>query len=114
MSEATSNPPENLISRVPLTRCRRFSRRLQGVATIIVERDLPANTTRDELVASEHSAEPSYRRHGVQRLESYLSDDGSRVISVFEAADVETVREARRDAELACERIWAATVHARP
>jgi hypothetical protein len=49
--------------------------------------------------------------YDVRLLCSYLSADGCRTICVFQAPDAEAVRHANRQAGLAFERVWTATLH---
>lgn len=50
-----------------------------------------------------------FKLHRVRMLRSYLSLDGLRMVSLYEAPDAESVRVAQRQAGLPPDRVWAVT-----
>ena len=50
--------------------------------------------------------------HRVRTLRSYLSSDGRRMVCVYQAPDVESVRVAKQKAGVPATRLWAARRYA--
>jgi hypothetical protein len=87
------------------------ARRWVALETIVLEHDLEGRVLDvaryDE--ARKRNAQ-CLTTLGVRHVASYVTPDGARVISVFEAPDAEAVRRTARQLGYAYDRVWTATV----
>ena len=73
---------------------------------VIVERTLPAPDTFERLHAFEVAKAWCFEQRRVRWARSYLSADARRMLCLYEAPDVESVRSAQREAELPADAVW--------
>ena len=84
-----------------------FSDDLLGRANVLVSRRLEAPAEFAEVQAVERAGSSCLLTHRVHRVRTYLSIDGRRVVSLYQAPDAESVRLALHDASMPVERAWA-------
>ncbi len=82
-----------------------------GYSTVIVERDLPAGMTLEQIRAMVAARDPCFDLHRAELLVSHVSHDVHRMVCVFSAPDAESVRRANTQAKQPMSRAWTATVH---
>ena len=81
------------------------------MATIILEQRFEGRPFDVERFnAAQWRNAPCLRVHGVHHTVSYVTRDGLRMISVFDAPDAEAVRCAARQLGLRYDGVWSATV----
>jgi hypothetical protein len=80
------------------------------MAIIVVEQDLDAPKTPEDVSRLLRSSEGCMALNGVRAIRHYLSADGQRLTGLFDAPDAEAVRRAiRPDASGWAARVWAAS-----
>jgi hypothetical protein len=75
---------------------------------IIVEYKFDLPLTDEEFDAMARKLDPCLEARSARWVQSFLAQDRTRRICIFEAADAESVREAYRTAKVGFERAWAA------
>ena len=75
---------------------------------VLVERSFETPTTAEAVIASAHDLNGCMRMHRVTLLQSHISDDGRRMLCVFQAPDAESVRIANIQTGLPFSRVWTA------
>jgi len=75
---------------------------------VLVERSFEAPTTAEAVLASAQDLHGCMQMHRVTLLQSHISDDGRRMLCVFEAPDAESVRIANVQTGLPFSRVWTA------
>jgi len=78
--------------------------------TVIVERDLPPGYGIAEVRANAERTQWCLDAHRVRRIRSYLGP-GGKLVCVFEAPDVESVRLALAKSPVPAARVFRVTVH---
>jgi hypothetical protein len=78
-------------------------------ANVVVERSPGTPDTFERLHALAESKRWCFEHHQVRWSRSFASSDGRRMLCLYEAPDVESVRLAQREAGLPVERVWAFT-----
>lgn len=73
---------------------------------VIVERSFSAPDTFERLKAIVDAKAWCLEQHRVHWTRSFLSTDGRRMLCLYEAPDVESVRLAQREAELPVDAVW--------
>jgi hypothetical protein len=81
---------------------------------ILVEREFDAPTSADDVRQMVRSGAWCFDQHRTGYRESYLAQDGLRMVCLFEAPDMESVRHANRTLQFPVHRLWATTVHVPP
>ena len=76
----------------------------------VVERDFGEPVPESALSATLERLGPCLDQYGLRWLQSYVSEDKTRMTCVFEAPDAESVRAANRSAEAHFDRVWRAEV----
>ena len=76
-------------------------------AGVAVGRSFDKPTAIEEIDAAEQAGASCLVTHRVQRVRTYLSADGKRSISLYQAPDAESVRLALQAADIPVERVWA-------
>lgn len=79
-------------------------------ALALVKRSFGAPVAFDDVQAMEDAGTDCLNLHRVRFLRSYFSTDRKRMICLYEAPDVEAVRNANRQVGLPFEEIWGAEV----
>jgi hypothetical protein len=79
------------------------------VSIILVEAEFPNALTDADLQAAAARQAPCMQAHDVQWKRSLMSGDRRRMICEYEAADAESVRKVRREANVPFEKAWVAT-----
>ena len=77
---------------------------------IVVERSFDARTAIDEVQNAERRVAALFEERGVRTVESFLSFDGRSMMSIYDAAAVESVRQTQSAASLPFTRAWSARV----
>jgi hypothetical protein len=77
---------------------------------VLVERSFESPCDYAELQAQEGAAAFCLNAHRVKALHSFFALDRKRMVCLYEAPDVEAVRNTQRLAELPVEHVWPATV----
>lgn len=80
------------------------------MTTVIVERSFDTKAEFEHLQAAEEGVAWCLAQHRVRFLRSYLSLDGRSMVCVYDALDVESVRETQRRAGLPVARAWASRI----
>jgi uncharacterized protein DUF4242 len=78
---------------------------------VIVESEYDPPVSDEQLLRISTAFAPCAALRGIRKLRSIIAADRRRSYCEFEAADVETVREAFRSAGLAFRSAWAAELH---
>jgi hypothetical protein len=81
---------------------------------VVVEREFEGTITVETLRAAAHAGRWCFDQHQVRHLGAYMSNDGRRLICLFEAPDLESVRVLNEAVGLPSTTTWAATVHEPP
>lgn len=87
------------------------------MVTVVVEQRFESGPfDRERFDAAERRSAVCLDLHGVRHLASYVSPDGRRMISLFEAPDAEAVRRTARQLGLGLglDGVWPATVVREP
>jgi len=94
-------------------RLRRDSPSIDAAAQeyVVVERAFPAAVTPDFASEAFQRSGWCFDMHRTAHLESYLANDGFRMICVFRAPDAESVRNANNQAGGQYVDLWTASVH---
>jgi hypothetical protein len=80
------------------------------MATIIVERSFDPPLSQADLDAVAERMGPCLEVYNVKWIRSYWSDDRSKMVCEYQAADAESVRNVQREAEAKFDRVWVADV----
>jgi hypothetical protein len=80
---------------------------------LVVENTFPTPLTDEEHNRMGQRLDPCLEAHGARWVRSYLSQDRTRMICEFEAADAEMVRHSYRSAGIAFDRVWTAELYCR-
>jgi len=80
------------------------------MVTVVVERWFRKPMPLDEIEAIDDRSAASLEMYGVHLLRSFISNDRSRMVCLYEAKDADSVRQAQRRAGLPFEAVWVATV----
>ncbi len=72
----------------------------------IVEHTFEPPLTDEEFNNMSARLQPCLQQHQIKLMRTYVSDDRSRGLCVFEASDAETVRIAHRTANIEFDRVW--------
>ncbi len=78
------------------------------MSLVVVERSFSAPVSFDDVQALEDRGAWCLEAHAVRSLRSYFSRDRRRMICLYEAPDVESVRFANRQAGLPFDLVWGA------
>jgi hypothetical protein len=81
---------------------------------VIVERQFDEPKRADDVRQMVRTGAWCFDQHRTAYRESYLALDGRRMVCLFEAPDMESVRLANRTLQFPVNRIWATTVHVPP
>ncbi len=73
---------------------------------LIVEHTFDPPLNEEDLNNISERLGPCLEQHKIKAMRSYVSDDGSRMLCVFEAPDAESVRIAHRTAKVDFDRVW--------
>lgn len=82
-----------------------------GFSTVVVERELPAGVTLEQIRALVASPDACFHLHRATLLASHVARDARRMVCVYSAPDAESVRRANVQARQPVSRAWAATAH---
>lgn len=77
---------------------------------VVVERTFSESVDFEAIEAMEARVGWCLEQHRVRFLRSYLSNDGRRMLCLYEAPDAESVREVNRIGGLPFDSVWTATV----
>ena len=80
------------------------------MTTVVVERWFGKSVPLDEIEAIYDRGAACLEMYGVHLLRSFISNDRSRMICLYEAQDADSVRQAQRKAGLPFEAVWVATI----
>jgi len=80
------------------------------MATIMVERRFDPPLSQQDLDAVAERMGPCLETYNVQWVRSYFSDDRTRMVCEYRAADAESVRNVQREAEARFDHVWVADV----
>lgn len=80
------------------------------MASIVLERKFDPALTKADLERMFERVGPCLDERNARWIRSYLSGSGDRMICLFEAPDVEAVREGFRMADLPFESVWRGDV----
>jgi hypothetical protein len=84
------------------------------MARVIMEQTFEKPMSDEELSAFAKRVDPCLDLRNGAWARSYLAADRKRMVCEFQAPDAESVREALRAANVAFDRVWSASVFARP
>ncbi len=73
---------------------------------LIVEHSFDPPLKEEDLNNISERLGPCLEQHKIKAMRSYVSDDGSRMLCVFEAPDAESVRIAHRTANVDFDSVW--------
>jgi Nickel responsive protein SCO4226-like len=76
--------------------------------TYIVERDFGKPVGEADLAATLDRMAPCLEEYGLNWVQSYFSQDRTRMMCVYEGKDAESVRGAQRSAEAHFDKVWQA------
>jgi len=85
---------------------------VQGRSTVVVERELVEPYSLEQLAQGWDAASSCFALHQAAHLTSYLRNDGTRLICIFDALDTDSLRMANRLIGVPVTRLWPATYHA--
>ena len=83
---------------------------MRTMSIVIMERTFETPPTDEELAKMMAATNTCLEINGSTRLHTYASGNRERFICVFEGPDAEAVRRAVESANVAYEKLWAATV----
>ena len=81
---------------------------------VVVERQFDRPYSADDVQNMVRSSAWCFDQHRTRYVESYLAQDGFRMVCLFEAPDMESVRFVNRTLRFPVRRLWTTTVHAPP
>ena len=76
--------------------------------TYVVERDFGEAASEADLAATLERMGPCLKQYGLNWIQSYFSQDRTRMVCIYEGPDVESVRGAQRSAQAHFDTIWRA------
>lgn len=85
---------------------------IAGYSLVMVERDLPADTTQEQFLRVALGAAGCMQSHRVRFYRSVFGGDSGKCACVYSAPDAESVRIANVESGLPMRRAWSATRHA--
>lgn len=75
---------------------------------VVVERDLSPAVSPADAHELDTSIQARLQEHGIRKLHSFLSSDGTRLTCVYDTGDLETVRRLHEETGIAPLRMWTA------